>query len=285
MREYVQKVKVLMESLKYIREFHGKIVVIKLGGATLSNKTTYQTIIEDIAMMKLTGIHPVVVHGGGVQVSEMQEKLGIEREFVNGLRVTTDEVSEITQMVLAGNINKKIVASLCAEGVQAVGICGSDANLFEVEKVKSDVDLGNVGDITKVNTEFLDTLIKNDIIPVIAPVSTDEHAKIFNVNADTAVLAVAKALEAQKLVLLSDVEGVMRDIFDQSSIILHLRVDDIEKYIEEGIVTGGMIVKLRSCKDAIEGGVKSVHILDGRLQHSILLEIFTPDGFGTMVEK
>lgn len=285
MREYVQKVKILMESLKYIKEFHGKTVVIKLGGATLENKETYHTIMEDIAMMKLTGINPIVVHGGGVQVSEMQEKLGYKPEFVNGLRITTEAGAKITQMVLAGGINKKIVADLCGQGVQAVGISGSDANLFEVEKIKSDVDLGYVGSITKVNTEFLRTLMQNNIIPVIAPVSTDENAQILNVNADTAVLEVAKAMGAQKLVLLSDVEGVMRDIFDQSSIILHLRVGEIEKYIEEGIVTGGMIVKLRSCKEAIEGGVKSVHILDGRLQHSILLEIFTPDGLGTMVEK
>lgn len=285
MREYVQKVKILMESLQYIREFHGKTVVIKLGGSTLANKETRHTIMEDIAMMKLIGIHPIVVHGGGVQVSEMQERLGQKPEFIDGLRVTTEISAGITQMVLAGDINKKIVADLCAQGVQAVGICGSDANLFGVEKLKSNVDLGYVGEITNVNSEFLETLMKNDIIPVIAPVSTDEKSQIFNVNADSAVLAVAKAMKAEKLILLSDVEGVMRDIFDQSSIILHLRVDDIEKYIEEGIVTGGMIVKLRSCKEAIEGGVKSVHILDGRLQHSILLEIFTPDGLGTMVEK
>lgn len=285
MREYVQKVKILMESLQYIREFHGKTVVIKLGGSTLANKETRHTIMEDIAMMKLIGIHPIVVHGGGIQVSEMQERLGQKPEFIDGLRVTTEIGAGITQMVLAGDINKKIVADLCAQGVQAVGICGCDANLFEVEKIKSDVDLGRVGKITKVNSEFLETLMKNDIIPVIAPVSTDNKTQILNVNADSAVLAVAKAMKAEKLILLSDVEGVMRDIFDQSSIILHLRVDDIEKYIEEGIVTGGMIVKLRSCKEAIEGGVKSVHILDGRLQHSILLEIFTPDGLGTMVEK
>ncbi len=285
MREYVQKVKILMESLQYIREFHGKTVVIKLGGSTLANKETRHTIMEDIAMMKLIGIHPIVVHGGGVQVSEMQERLGQKPEFIDGLRVTTEISAGITQMVLAGDINKKIVADLCAQGVQAVGICGSDANLFGVEKLKSNVDLGYVGEITNVNSEFLETLMKNDIIPVIAPVSTDNKTQILNVNADSAVLAVAKAMKAEKLILLSDVEGVMRDIFDQSSIILHLRVDDIEKYIEEGIVTGGMIVKLRSCKEAIEGGVKSVHILDGRLQHSILLEIFTPDGLGTMVEK
>lgn len=285
MREYVQKVRILMESLQYIKEFRGKTVVIKLGGATLENEKTRQTIMEDIAMMKYIGINPVVVHGGGVQITQMIEKLGEETKFVEGLRVTTDATAKITQMVLAGDINKKIVADVCAQGVEAVGLCGSDANLFEIKKRDSKVDLGFVGEITKVNTSFLQNLIDSGLIPVIAPVSTDNSSQIFNVNADDAALAVATALKAQKLIFLSDVEGVMRDIFDQNSIILHLKIDEIPKYIEEGVISGGMIVKLNSCKKAIEGGVNSVHILDGRLQHSLLLEIFTPNGLGTMVEK
>ncbi|MEG1642421.1 MAG: acetylglutamate kinase [Synergistaceae bacterium] len=285
MREYVQKVKTLIESMNYVKEFRGKIVVIKLGGAALENPKTRLTIMEDIAMMKFIGIHPVVVHGGGVQITEMLEKLGEETTFVNGLRVTTENSAKVAQMVLAGDINKRIVSELCTQGVNALGICGSDSNLFTIEKHIGDVDLGFVGDIVDVNAEFLSTLINNDFIPIIAPVSTDKDSNVYNVNADTAAIAVAQALKAQKLIFLSNVDGVMRDIFDQNSIILHLKIDEIDKYIEDGIISGGMIVKLQSCREAIEGGVTSVHILDGRLQHSILLEIFTPNGFGTMVEK
>lgn len=286
MREYVHKVRILMESLPYIKEFKDKTVVIKYGGVALEDERIRQTIIKDIAMMKLIGINPVVVHGGGIQISEMHKELNHESEFINGLRKTDTKSAEITQMVLAGKINKKIVADIQSEGVSAVGLSGTDGELFEVEKITPDgEDLGYVGDIKKVNPKVLHALIESCFVPVIAPVSTAQNGDIYNINADYAALAVAIGLKAQKLIFLSDIEGVKRDIFDRNSIISHLKVDDVEKYIQDGTITGGMIPKIESCKKAIEQGVESVHILDGRLEHSLLLEIFTPQGIGTMIER
>jgi len=285
MREYVQKVNILMESLPYIKEFKDKIVVIKYGGVALEDERIRKTIIKDVAMMKLIGINPVLVHGGGVQITDMIKEVNHESEFIDGLRKTDKKSAQITQMVLAGKINKKIVADILAEGVAAVGICGTDGNLFEVEKIlPNGQDLGYVGEVKHVNPKILTTLIQGDFVPVIAPVSTTPNGDIYNINADFAALAVAAGLNAQKLIFLSDIEGVKRDIFDRNSIISHLKVDDVEKYIEDGTITGGMIPKIQSCKKAIEQGVESVHILDGRLEHSLLLEIFTPQGVGTMIE-
>lgn len=286
MKEFVQKVRILTESLPYIKEFAGKTVVIKYGGEALKDERVSKTIIEDIALMKFIGIKPVIVHGGGVEITEMLDEIGHKSEFVNGLRTTDEKTAEVVQMVLGAKVNKKIVYDIQSHGVEAVGISGVDANLFEVKKIfPNNEDLGYIGEITKVNDKILNILIENGYIPVIAPVSTDKEGNIYNVNADYAAVAAASALGAEKLVFLTDIEGVMRDKFDPTSVISALKINEIDKYIEEKIIEGGMIPKVQSCKCAIENGVGAVHILDGRLEHSLLLEIFTHHGIGTMVEK
>lgn len=295
MKEYVQKVRMLVESLPYIKEFKNTTIVVKCGGVSLEDQQIRKTIIEDIVLMKYIGINPVVVHGGGVQITKMLENLGIKSEFVDGLRVTDKKSAEVLQMVLAGSINKQLVTEIGAWGVGAVGICGTDGGLFEVEKITpGGKDLGYVGEITKVNKEIVESLVTGGFIPVVAPVSTKAHSadkhnggedEIYNINADFAARALAIAIGAEKLIYLSDIEGVKRDIFDRNSIISYLKVDEIDKYIKDGTITGGMIPKIQSCKTAVEQGVGSVHILDGRLEHSLLLEIFTQDGIGTKIER
>ncbi len=286
MKEYVQKVRLLVESLPYIKEYKNCTVVIKCGGVSLEDEKIRKTLIEDIILMKYIGINPVIVHGGGVQITKMLEELNIKTEFVDGLRVTDSKSAEVLQMVLAGNINKKIVSEIQVQGISAAGICGTDGGLFEVQKITpNDKDLGFVGEITNVNKEIVETLVNGGFVPVIAPVSTNSVGEIYNVNADFAARALAIAIKAEKLIYLSDIEGVRRDIFDRDSIISYLKIDDVEKYIEDGTISGGMIPKIQSCKKAVEQGVGSVHILDGRLEHSLLLEIFTKEGIGTKIEK
>ena len=286
MKEFVQKVRILTESLPFIKEFAAKTIVIKLGGEALKDENVLKTIIEDIALMKFIGIKPVVVHGGGVEINEVLNKMNIKTQFVQGLRMTDKQTAQAVEMVLAASVNKKIVNDLALCGVEAVGICGTDANLFEVQKIfPNGKDLGYIGEVTKVNEKFLNVLLDNSYIPVAAPVTRDKEGNIFNVNADYAAVALSIALKAQKLVFLTDIEGVMRDKFDPASVISTLKIGDIDKFIEEKIIEGGMIPKVQSCKYAIEGGVGKVHILDGRLEHSLLLEIFTHEGIGTMVEK
>ncbi len=286
MKEYVQKVRILTESLPYIKEFTGKTVVIKLGGEALKDETVSKTLMEDVALMKYIGIKPVIVHGGGVEITETLKEMNVKTEFVDGLRKTDKKTAQVVEMVLAASVNKKIVYDIQTHGVEAIGICGCDTNLFEIQKIyPNGKDLGYIGEVTKVNEKILNVLIDNSYIPVIAPVSKDKEGSIYNINADYAAVSVACALKAQKLVFLTDIEGVMRDKFDPASVISTLKISEINKYIDEKIIEGGMIPKVQSCKYAIENGVESVHILDGRLEHSLLLEIFTHHGIGTMVEK
>lgn len=286
MKEYVQKVRILVESLPYIKEFKNSTVVIKCGGVSLEDEKIRETLIKDIILMKYIGINPVIVHGGGVQITAMLEEMDIKTEFVDGLRVTDAKSAEVLQMVLAGSINKKIVSEIQTQGVSAVGICGTDGGLFEVEKITPNgKDLGFVGEITNVNKEVVETLVGGGFVPIIAPVSTDANGEIYNINADFAARALAIAIKAEKLIYLSDIEGVRRDIFDRGSVISYLKIDEVEKYIEDGTISGGMIPKIQSCKTAVEQGVGSVHILDGRLEHSLLLEIFTQEGVGTKIER
>lgn len=286
MKEYVQKVRILTESLPYIKEFTGKTVVIKLGGEALKDETVSKTLMEDVALMKYIGIKPVMVHGGGVEITETLKEMNVKTEFVDGLRKTDKKTAQVVEMVLAASVNKKIVYDIQTHGVEAIGICGCDTNLFEIQKIyPNGKDLGYIGEVTKVNEKILNVLIDNSYIPVIAPVSKDKEGSIYNINADYAAVSVACALKAQKLVFLTDIEGVMRDKFDPASVISTLKISEINKYIDEKIIEGGMIPKVQSCKYAIENGVESVHILDGRLEHSLLLEIFTHHGIGTMVEK
>lgn len=284
MEKYIEKAKVLIEALPYIKRFYGKIVVVKYGGSAMESPELKDLVIQDIVLMKLVGMRPVIVHGGGKAISDMMKRLGKNTSFVDGLRVTDAETAEIAEMVLSGNINKQIVQAIQNHGMQAVGINGKDANTFIAEKaLVGGRDVGFVGTITTTNPALVNSLLDNEFIPVIAPIGTDALGNTYNINADYAASAIAGALQAQKLVFLTDVEGILKDIDNPDSIIRRLSATEAERYIEEGIISGGMIPKTRCCIDGIQKGVDSVHILDGRTEHSILLEIFTNSGIGTMI--
>ncbi|MDR1913584.1 MAG: acetylglutamate kinase [Clostridiales bacterium] len=285
MREYIEKAKVLVEALPYIKQFNGYTVVIKYGGSALVNQDIKLSLIKDIALMKFVGFKPVVVHGGGPEINSMLSRLNIKSEYVDGLRVTDEQTMEVVEMVLTGKLNKEIVSDLVLQGIMSAGISGKDDASILVEKhMPGGVDIGRVGEIKYVNTTLIKTLIDNDFVPVISPVGVDETGVSYNVNADTAALAVAGALKAEKLVFLTDVEGVLRDRHDSGSVYTRLNVSRIPNLIEQGIISGGMIPKVLGCVAAVNAGVKHVHILDGRVEHCLLLEIFTKEGVGTMVE-
>lgn len=284
MEQYIEKANVLIEALPYIKRFYGKIVVVKYGGSAMTDKSIKDKVIEDIVLMKLVGMKPVIVHGGGEAITTMLKRLGKKTEFIDGLRVTDKETAEIAEMVLSGNINKQIVQTLQNHGINAVGINGKDANTFQTKKrMVNGKDVGFVGDIVEVSTLLVSSLIQNDFIPVIAPVGTDKLGNTYNINADFAASAIAGALKAEKLVFLTDVEGILKDVDDTDSIIRRIGARSALKLIDEGVITGGMIPKTLCCIDGIEKGVKSVHILDGRIEHSMLLEVFTNKGIGTMI--
>ena len=284
MDKYIGKAKVLIEALPYIKRFSGKVVVIKYGGSAMDNEYMKDLVIQDIVLMKLVGMKPVIVHGGGKAISKMMKRLGKETQFVDGLRVTDAETAEIVEMVLSGNINKQIVQAIQNHGMKAVGINGKDANTLTAVKTKvKGIDIGFVGTITKTDPALILSLIENDFIPVIAPIGTDAQGNTYNINADFAASAIAGALNAQKLVFLTDVEGILKDMGDPDSIIRQLTADEAENYIADGTISGGMIPKTTCCIDGIKKGVESVHILDGRTEHSMLLEIFTNSGIGTMI--
>jgi acetylglutamate kinase len=286
MEQYIEKAKVLIEALPYIKRFYGRTVVVKYGGSAMESAHLKDLVIQDIVLMKLVGMRPVIVHGGGKAISSMMKRLGKESSFVDGLRVTDRETAEIAEMVLSGSINKQIVQAIQNHGMQAVGINGKDADTFTAEKKLVDGrDVGFVGSITRTNPQLVTSLLDNEFIPVISPIGTDSAGNTYNINADYAASAIAGALKAQKLVFLTDVEGILTDINDPGSIIRRLSVDEAEQYIRDGIITGGMIPKARCCIDGIRKGVERVHILDGRIEHSILLEIFTNSGIGTMITQ
>ena len=286
MNEYISKAKILIEALPYIRRFYDKTVVIKYGGAALVNSDIKDTVMQDIALMKLVGMHPVIVHGGGPEINHFLKKMDIKSEFVNGLRVTDKETMEIVEMVLSGKVNKSIVAEIESQGVKAVGISGKDGGILNAGKInKNGVDYGNVGEVKNVDPALIKTLIRDGFIPVIAPVGKDENGNTYNINADYAAVAIAAALNAEKLVFLTDIEGVLRDINDPESIMSFIKADNVPGLIENGTISGGMIPKIECCMAAVEKGVKNVHILDGRAEHCLILEIFTPEGIGTMIEK
>ncbi|MHA1727529.1 MAG: acetylglutamate kinase [Promethearchaeota archaeon] len=283
MKDYIEKAKVLIEALPYIKEFRGKVFVIKYGGSAMKNTATKESIMEDIVLMKLVGIRPVLVHGGGSVITKVMKRMGIKPNFINGLRVTDADTMEIVEMVLAGKVNKGIVSEIQGHNLNAIGICGKDGNTLLAKKKKTEgYDLGYVGEVVKVNTDLLNGLINNDIIPVIAPIGKDEEGNTYNINADSAASAIASALKAEKLLYLTDVEGVLRDINDSSSLISVLKLGEISEYLENKTISGGMIPKVECCTKAVRNGVNMVHILDGRVEHSLLLEIFTKKGLGTM---
>lgn len=278
MQEYLQKAHTLIEALPYIRKFASKIVLIKYGGSAMENEELKHCVMQDIALLKLVGLKPVIVHGGGKDISRLCENLGVKSEFKNGLRISDQETTKIAEMALL-QINKNLVQNLECLGVKAIGICGKDAGLLHC--VKKDEDLGFVGEISKVKVGILNELLEKDFLPVIAPVGMDENLNTYNINADDAACALAKALKAEKLVFLSDIAGLYRNYEDKNSLISKISLSEAKELLSS--LQGGMLVKLRSCIDACESGVKKVHILDGRVKHSLLLEIFTDEGIGTLV--
>lgn len=280
------KAEVLIEALPYIQSLAGRTVVIKYGGSAMVDPQLIQHVIEDITLLRFIGIRPVVVHGGGPEINRLLEQLKIKSNFVNGLRQTTDDVMDVVQMVLAGKINKEIVSELQCLGAKAVGISGIDAGLFRCEKhvdeKDPEADYGYVGRVTAVNTKLIETL-SEDYIPVIAPIGSDYQGQSYNINADTAAAELAAALGADKLILLTDVEGVMHtDDTGERHVLPVLTEREADELISSGSISGGMIPKVKACISTVNKGVKRVHIIDGRLPHSILLEIFTHKGIGTM---
>ncbi|MCR5233211.1 MAG: acetylglutamate kinase [Lachnospiraceae bacterium] len=282
MEKYYQKAEVLIEALPYIQKFNRKVIVVKYGGSAMSDEEIKKNVIKDVTLLKLVGFKPIVVHGGGKDISSWVQKVGKEPQFINGFRVTDDETMEIAEMVL-GRVNKQLVAMVQELGVKAVGISGKDGGLLEVEKKYADgKDIGYVGNITKVNTKILEDLLDDDFLPIVSPIGLDSNFDTYNINADDAACAIAKAMHADKLAFLTDIEGVYRDKENKSDFISRLTVSEAKKLIDSGIVGGGMLPKLNNCTDAVEHGVNRVHILDGRKPHTLLLEIFTNKGIGTM---
>lgn len=278
----LEKAEILVEALPYIKEFHGKKVVIKYGGSAMGDCVLKEKIMQDIVLMKYVGMHPIVVHGGGPEINAMLKRLDIKSEFINGLRVTDSDTMEIVEMVLGGKVNKEIVAGINASGGKAVGISGKDARLIMAGPAE-DSKLGFVGKVGQINPEIILTIIENGYIPVIAPIGMDEERNSYNINADLAAAAIAVSIKADKLVLLTDVPGLLENPRDAETLISVLKISEVEKYIEEGVISGGMTPKVQCCMQAVTGGVGRTHIIDGRVPHSILLEIFTRQGVGTMV--
>lgn len=294
--EQINITDVLIEALPYIKKFHDKKIMIKYGGHAMIDENAMSSTARDTVLLKYVGMQPLVVHGGGPEISRSMDKVGKEPKFINGLRVTDAETMDIIKMVLVGKINTEIMSKICLHGGKSLGITGKDSFLVESSKkeptkVKHDngevleVDLGYVGKIDKINTKLVDDLTSNDYIPVISPIGIDKEGNSLNLNADTVAGSIASAIDAEKLIILTDVPGLLADPDDPESLIRRIRTDELRELIHDGTIAGGMIPKIETCINAVENGVKTAHILDGRLNHSILLEIFTKHGIGTMVRE
>ena len=285
MDKIMKKAEVLIEALPYIQQFNRKIIVVKYGGSAMSNEELQKNVIKDVTLLKLVGFKPIIVHGGGKEISRWVAKTGKEAQFINGLRVTDDETMEIAEMVL-NKVNKSLVTMVQELGVNAVGISGKDGGLLKVEKKYADgQDIGFVGDVKEVNANVIYDLLENDFLPIVAPIGLDDKFQTYNINADDAACAIAKAVGADKLVFLTDIEGLYKDINDQDSFMRRLTASQADALIEDGFIGGGMLPKLNNCTSAIKNGVNRVHILDGRILHCLLLEIFTHEGIGTAIIK
>lgn len=283
MEKVLQKAEVLIEALPYIQQFNRRIIVVKYGGSAMANEELQKNVIKDVTLLKLVGFKPIIVHGGGKEISKWVSKVGKEAEFVNGLRVTDAETMEIAEMVLS-KVNKRLVTMVEELGVKAVGISGKDGGLLKVDKKYSDgKDIGYVGDIKEVTPKILYDLLEKDFLPIVAPIGLSDDFESYNINADDAACAIAKAVHAEKLAFLTDIEGLYKDINDKSSFISRLSATEADNLINSGIIGGGMLPKLNNCTDAIKNGVNRVHILDGRIPHCLLLEIFTDHGVGTAI--
>ena len=283
MQEILAKAKVLIEALPYIQSFNRKIIVVKYGGSAMVDETLKHQVIQDVTLLKLVGFKPIIVHGGGKEISRWVERVGMDPVFVNGLRKTDEATMEIAEMVL-NKVNKSLVTLVQELGVKAVGISGKDGGLLTVErKYSNGEDIGFVGEIKEVNPKVLYDLLEKDFLPIVCPVGMDAGFQSYNINADDAACAIAKAVSAEKLAFLTDIEGVYKDPKDASTLISELTVSDAKALIGDGVIGGGMLPKLNSCIDAVEEGVSRVHILDGRIAHCLLLEIFTNKGIGTAI--
>ncbi len=283
MNEVLKKAEVLIEALPYIQQFNRKIIVVKYGGSAMSDPELQKNVIKDVTLLKLVGFKPIIVHGGGKEISRWVGKVGKEPKFVNGLRVTDDETMEIAEMVL-NKVNKALVSMVQELGVKAVGISGKDGGLLQAEKKYSDgQDIGYVGNVIGVDPKVLYDLLEKDFLPIVAPIGLGEDSTSYNINADDAACAIAKAVHAEKLAFLTDIEGLYKDINDKSTFISRLTASQADRLIEDGFIGGGMLPKLNNCTSAIKAGVNRVHILDGRIPHCLLLEIFTNKGIGTAI--
>ncbi len=282
-QKILQKAEVLIEALPYIQRFNRKIIVVKYGGSAMVDEELKRNVIKDVTLLKLVGFKPIIVHGGGKEISKWVGKVGMEPEFINGLRKTDAPTMEIAEMVL-GKVNKSLVQMVQELGVNAIGISGKDGGLLKVKKKYSKgQDIGYVGEITEVNAKVLYDLLEKDFLPIVCPVGLDDNFESYNINADDAACAIAQAVSAEKLAFLTDVKGVYRDPEDKSSLISELSISEARELIDSGTVGGGMLPKLNNCMEAIEDGVSRVHILDGRIPHCLLLEIFTNRGIGTAI--
>ncbi len=282
METLISKAKVLIEALPYIKEFWGRTVVVKYGGAAMTNEVIKQEILQDIVLMKFVGMNPVIVHGGGHEITRAMEQMGKKTEFAQGRRITDLETMGIIEMVLVGKLNQEIVAGLNRHGGRAVGLSGKDGGLLTVRKaVMPGVDMGFVGEVQEVHAEIINILDREKFIPVIAPVGVDHEGHTYNINADDVAAAIALTLRADKLVLLTNVAGIMRDPQKPDTLLSTIKVQEIEDMIGQGAIQGGMLPKVRACERALNGGVRKTHIIDGRVSHALLLEIFTDQGIGT----
>lgn len=282
-QDVMTKANVLIEALPYIQKFKDKIVVVKYGGSAMLDEKLQEDVIKDVALLKLVGMRPIIVHGGGKEISKWVGLLGKEPKFVQGLRVTDADTMEVAEMVL-GKVNKHLVQMIQKLGMKSVGISGKDGGTLKCEKkLANGEDIGFVGNITSVDTSLIETLLKKDYIPVIAPIAMDADFMSYNINADDAACAIATAMKAEKLAFLTDIEGVYRDFNDKSSLISVLNLEQADELLNSGVIGGGMLPKLKNCIDAVKEGVSRVHIMDGRIEHSLLLEFFTDKGIGTAI--
>ncbi len=287
MEELIKKAGILLDALPYIQNFFGKTIVVKYGGNAMINDQLKNSVMQDITMLKYIGLKPIVVHGGGPEISNALNVYGIKSEFKNGLRVTDGQTMSVAQMVLVGKVNKEIVSLLNCKGAKAIGVSGIDGQLIECNKLYAEIDgkkedIGFVGDIVKVNTKLLEMLAADEFIPVVSPVGVDKNGQSYNINADTVAGSIAAAMNAEKLILLTDVEGV-KDA--DGNVIYEITNNEIQELINKGVISGGMIPKVLGCLEAMNSGVNSVHIIDGRVPHCLLLEIFTKTGIGTMIRS
>jgi len=283
MQKYLDKAEVLIEALPYIQRFNRRVIVVKYGGSAMLDEELKNQVIQDVTLLKLVGFKPIIVHGGGKDISHWLEKVNIEPKFLNGLRVTDEETMEVAEMVL-GKVNKSLVQLVESLGVRAIGLSGKDGALLRVDKKYSDgEDIGYVGEVKEVNAQILYDLLEKDFLPIICPIGLDDNCETYNINADDAACAIAKAMKVEKLAFLTDIEGVYKDPSNPASLISEMTVDEAYELIEDGNISGGMLPKIMSCIDAINSGVSRVHILDGRIPHCVLLEIFTNKGIGTAI--